>query len=145
MRCPYCLNKETKVKNKRDGTDTIRRRRECLKCGKRFSTLETITSIGFNVIKKDNTKEPFDIDKMKKGIEIACHERPVSKEEISKMVKHIVTRLEKRGKDVKSKDIGEMVITQLKKYDGVAYIRFNSYYKDFDDAKEFKSFLEKKI
>jgi transcriptional repressor NrdR len=139
MRCPYCNYEETKVTNKRDIDNGTRRRRECLKCGKRFTTHETLEPIDIIVVKKDGRREPFLREKLKSGIVKACEKRPVSIEQIEKVVNEIEEKLAKKGKEVSSKMVGEYVIMALKKLDKIAYIRFASVYRDFKDINDFKN------
>ena len=139
MECPYCGSQELKVTDKRASPEGIRRRRECLKCGKRFTTYEKIERENLYVIKKDGKREKFDKQKMSNGIYRAFEKRPVSKEEIDKMINEIEDQLGKRGrKEVKSSAIGELVMKKIKKLDNVAYIRFASVYRDFQDIKDFR-------
>lgn len=138
MLCPYCLNEESKVIDKRDAQEIIRRRRECLKCTKRFNTRESVERADLRVIKKDGTREEFDREKIKRGILRACEKRPVSDEIIDKMLIKIEEKIRKRGNDVKTGFIGETVSKELKKIDKVAYIRFASVYKDFADLDDFR-------
>ncbi|MEJ2267781.1 MAG: transcriptional regulator NrdR [Nanoarchaeota archaeon] len=139
MICPYCLYPGSKVTNKRKSPNGIRRRRECLKCKKRFTTYEKVSENIFYIIKKDKKREKFDRDKLEKGIEKAFEKRPVSKDKIDKMVCEIEERLRKKGKkEIKSSVIGELVMRKIKKLDKIAYIRFASVYRDFQDAKDFK-------
>lgn len=138
MLCPYCGNDETKVTDKRDSKDETRRRRECLKCGKRFTTYEKIQEVEIFVIKKDGRREAFSREKLKSGIIKACEKRPVSTDEIEKSVNFIEEKLKQRGNEVSSRIIGELVMKQLKKLDKIAYVRFASVYHDFQDLNEFK-------
>jgi transcriptional repressor NrdR len=138
MECPYCLTPKSKVTNKRSSPEGIRRRRECLKCGKRFTTYEKIDRGGFYVIKKDNRIEKFSREKLENGIHKAFEKRPVSKETIHKMINEIEEQLRKKGKEVKTSTIGELVMKKIKKIDNVAYIRFASVYRDFQDINDFK-------
>jgi len=138
MLCPYCFHAETKVIDKRDSEGISKRRRECLKCEKRFNTKEAVERKGLRVIKKNDRGEDFDPDKLKRGILKACEKRPVATEKIDKMIGKIEERLRKKGKDVKSSIIGELVSKELKKIDKVAYIRFASVYRDFTDISDFK-------
>ena len=139
MKCIFC-NSETKVTDKRDSEGETRRRRECLKCGKRFTTYERIEEPNFIVIKKDKTRQPFSREKLRIGIEKACEKRPIETEKIDSLVNEIESRLREKvqGKEVESQVIGELVIKALKKLDKVAYIRFASVYKDFQDISDFK-------
>jgi len=138
MLCPYCLHNETKVIDKRDNESLTKRRRECLKCSKRFNTLEAVERPEFRVIKKDGRRENFDIEKLKRGVMKACEIRPISSEKIDKMLARTEDRLRRRGKEVKSTLIGDIVANELKKIDKVAYIRFASVYRDFRELEDFK-------
>jgi len=138
MLCPFCLNEETKVTDKRDVGKITRRRRECLKCSKRFSTHENVEWSEIKVIKKNGQKEVFDRERIKIGILKACEKRPVTQERIEKMVTIIEEKVRKKGKEVKTGFIGELVSKELKKADKVAYIRFASVYRDFTDILDFK-------
>lgn len=139
MRCPFCLSTDTKVNDKRDADGSTRRRRECLKCGKRFSTRETIEWSELKVIKKNGRRETFDRNKVKAGILKACEKRPVSDEQIEKMITRIEEKIRKKGKEIKTSEIGGLVSNELKKIDKVAYIRFASVYRDFTDISDFKN------
>ena len=143
MDCPYCLNISSKVTDKRKSPEGTRRRRECLKCCKRFTTYEKIAKTNFNVIKKDGSKEKFDREKLEKGINRAFEKRPVSKEKVEKMINEIEEQLKKKGKkEISSSIIGEIVMRKIKKLDNVAYIRFASVYRDFQDIQDFKKELK---
>ena len=146
MKCPFCSSLETKVVDKRETqNDTAtRRRRECLSCEKRFTTYERIESAVMVVRKKNNRREDFDKTKLEKGILRACEKRPVSLEEIKKVVNEIEFHLKnKESVENSSSLIGRLVMTRLKKLDKVSYIRFASVYKDFKDPEEFQEELEK--
>ena len=139
MKCIYCGNSGTKVVDKRDINNLTRRRRECLKCSKRFTTYERPESLDISVVKKDGRREQYQIEKLTKGIKIACQKRPISSEKIEKIVNDIENRLkERKSKDVPAKFIGELVMKKLKAIDKVAYIRFASVYRSFEDIKEFE-------
>ncbi len=138
MQCPFCSHAETKVTDKRDTDAITRRRRECLKCGRRFSTRETVEWSELRVIKKDGRREPFDRIKIMTGIHKACEKRPVSEEQIEAMTNRIEERVRKKGKEIKTTVIGELVSHELRKVDKVAYIRFASVYRDFTDVSDFK-------
>jgi len=143
MECPYCSYKNSKVTDKRPSPEGIRRRRECLKCKKRFTTYEKTEKGDLYIIKKDGRREPFDIKKLEKGINIAFEKRPISKEIISKMVIDIEEQLRKKGKkEIKSSIVGETVMKKIKKVDNVAYIRFASVYRNFQDIEDFKNEIE---
>ncbi len=137
MKCKFCGG-ETKVTDKRDSGSETRRRRECLKCKKRFTTYERPNEKDIIVVKKDGRREHFLDEKLRLGLIKACQKRPVSMEKIDNIVEEIKKKLLKKGKEVKGNMIGEMVMNKLKKLDKVAYIRFASVYKDFQDVKDFK-------
>ena len=134
MRCPFCSG-ETSVIDKRDSEDNTRRRRECDKCSKRFTTYER-PEIIVMVVKKDGRREPYSRDKVKAGIMRACEKRPVSLESIEQSLDKIENSLRERD-EITSKQVGELVMRELKKLDKVAYIRFASVYREFDDITEF--------
>ena len=143
MRCPYCSGFSSKVTDKRESNEGIRRRRECLGCGKRFTTYEQIKKGDLFVIKKDGGREEFDKNKLERGIHKAFEKRPVSKEKIDEMINQIEEQLRKKGeKEIKSSVIGELIMKKIKKLDNVAYIRFASVYRDFQDINDFKSALK---
>ena len=138
MECIYCSG-NTRVTDKRKSPEGVRRRRECLKCKKRFTTYEKLGRGDLYVIKKDGRREKFSREKLEAGIEKAFEKRPIPKEKISKMVNEIEEQLMKKGKkEIKSGLIGELVMKKIKKLDNVAYIRFASVYRDFQDIKDFK-------
>ena len=142
MECPYCSG-ISRVKDKRKSPGGIRRRRECLRCKKRFTTYEKISKSDLYVIKKDGRRERFDREKFENGIEKAFEKRPISKEKIEKMINEIEEQLRRKGKkEIKSSTIGELIMKKIKKLDNVAYIRFASVYRDFQDIKDFKKELK---
>ena len=141
MDCPFCSSTESKVTDKRSSPEGIRRRRECLKCQRRYTTYERVSD-GLYVIKKDGRREKFSREKLEKGIEKAFEKRPIKKDIIDKMVNEIEEQLRRKGKEVKSTVIGELVMKKIKKVDNVAYIRFASVYRDFQDIKDFKKELK---
>jgi transcriptional repressor NrdR len=146
MRCPYCYFGETKVIETREAedSDVTRRRRECLRCKKRFTTYERVEIIDLRVIKKNGDIEAFDRNKILNGIIKACEKRPIKIERIKKTVDEIESELRKKeGVEIPSKEIGEIVIKKLKEMDHVAYIRFASVYREFKDIKEFEKELKK--
>lgn len=148
MKCPYCGLPETEVVETRDSEDlgTIRRRRECLKCEKRFTTYERVENINLVVIKKDGRREQFDRDKLKRGIIRSCEKTKVSMEDIERIVTEIERELRgETGVEVESKKIGQMVSTRLKKIDKVAYIRFSSVFRRFVDVEDFEKELKRLI
>ncbi len=140
MKCPYCPAKETMVIETRDSDlDAIRRRRECAKCGKRFTTYERLGATELFVIKRDGRRENFDRVKLRNGILKACEKRPVSHDKVEKAINDIEKRLREGGKtEVRSRRIGELVMETLRKLDEVAYIRFASVYRNFSDVKSFE-------
>lgn len=140
MECPYCHNIETKVTDSRDtGTLSIRRRRECLKCNKRFTTYEYIEMTPIYVIKKDGRREKFDRCKIKNGVIKALEKRPVSHEKIENMVNEIEEKIRRSGnEEIETNIIGEYVMESLKDTDHVAYIRFASVYRSFTDLSSFE-------
>jgi transcriptional repressor NrdR len=146
MKCIYCGFEETSVVDSRETEDllAVRRRRECNKCKRRFTTYERVDFEDLMVIKKDGRREKFLQEKLKNGIMKACEKRNISMEKIDEMVRNIETELRKDDvTEVSSKKLGEMVSSALKKLDKVAYIRFASVYKEFDDVTEFKKEVEK--
>ena len=143
MRCPYCSNIKSKVTNKRDLPNKIRRRRECLKCKRRYTTYEQIQKNDLYVIKKDGRRELFDREKLLRGVDRAFEKRPVSKDKIEKMANSIEEQLRKNGHiETKSSKMGEMIMKKIKQIDNVAYIRFASVYRNFSDIKDFKQELK---
>jgi len=139
MECPYCGGKKFKVTNKRESIDGIRRRRECLNCKKRFTTYEKITKEDIYVIKKDGRREKFEREKLERGIMRAFEKRPVPKEKIDLMINEIEEKIRKRGKkETKTSEIGEITMKKIKRLDNIAYIRFASVYRDFQDINDFK-------
>ncbi len=144
MICPYCLKGETKVVDSRDSEGDVRRRRECLKCERRFTTYERPEIVDLIVVKKDGVREPFDREKLLRGIRRSCEKRPVKTIQIERIVDEI--ELELRNNDnieVESKYIGELVMSKLKQLDKIAYIRFASVYRDFTDVAHFRKELSK--
>lgn len=143
MDCPYCGG-NTKVTDNRDAPEGVRRRRECLKCKKRFTTYERLGRGDVYVIKKDGRREKFSREKLELGVQRAFEKRPVKKEDIEKMINEIEEQLMRRGKkEVSSSVIGELVMKKIKRLDNVAYIRFASVYRDFKDISDFKRELKK--
>jgi len=136
--CPYCSNSTSKVTNKRYSPEGIRRRRECLKCKKRFTTYEKIDKEEIQIIKKDGRKEKFSSIKLSQGIYRALEKRNVAKEKINTAISEIEEQLRRKGKkQIKSEIIGELAIKKIKKLDNIAYIRFASVYKDFQNLNDF--------
>lgn len=144
MKCMYCGCEESKVIDSRStDSNSIRRRRECLSCGKRFTTYETIEFTPILVVKTDGTRQAFNPNKIKQGIIKACEKRPVSMQQIDKMVQDIEKEITSSlDQEVSSYRIGELVMAKLKELDEVAYIRFASVYRKFKDITHFKKFLD---
>ncbi len=145
MHCPFCKAEDTKVIDSRlvaEG-DQIRRRRECTSCGERFTTFETAELVIPRVIKSDGTREPFNDNKLRNGMMHALQKRPVSIDRIDAALNHILHRLRASGeREVKARYIGELVMAELKQLDTVAYVRFASVYRDFQDVKAFRAELD---
>ena len=149
MKCPYCRSKRDKVVDSRSirNNQAVRRRRECLRCHKRYTTYEYIEEIAIMVIKSDGRREPFDRKKVLNGLIKACEKRPISLEKLEDIVTRIETQLQNKFvKEVKSKDVGEIVMKSLRRLDEVAYVRFASVYRQFRDVSQFtrelKTFLK---
>lgn len=144
MRCPYCMNADTQVKDSRPTEDNsvIRRRRVCADCGGRFTTFERIQLRELTIIKNTGRKVPFDRDKLMRSVQVALRKRPVEPERIERMVTGIVRRLENLGEaEIPAKMVGELVMEGLYALDQVAYVRFASVYRNFREAKDFEEFL----
>lgn len=145
MKCPYCGYKEDKVVDSRATAEesAVRRRRECLKCGKRFTTYEYIEEVSLMVIKKDGRREPFDRKKLLAGIIKACEKRPVSMEKMEEIATQVERAIQKKSdREVFSTRIGELVMERLKLLDDVAYVRFASVYRQFKDVGQFMEELK---
>ncbi|MFT4311737.1 MAG: transcriptional regulator NrdR [Candidatus Woesearchaeota archaeon] len=148
MKCPYCGSNEHKVTDKRETPDetATRRRRECLKCGKRFTTYERVEEVELIVIKKDGKRVSFDRQNVLKGIQVSCHKRPISYDQMVAIVDEVEAKLRNMDSvEIPSKKIGNMVMRQLRKLDKVAFIRFASVYREFSDIDEFAQELDKII
>ena len=146
MKCPFCGHDDTRVIDSRPTEDnnSIRRRRVCDECGKRFTTYEKIETIPLMVLKKGNIRETYDRSKIEAGIVRACHKRPISAEQISRLVDSIETEIfSKEDKEIPSRVIGEFVMEKLKDLDAVAYVRFASVYREFKDVDTFMDELKK--
>ncbi len=146
MHCPFCSTEETKVIDSRLVSEgyQVRRRRECGNCHERFTTFETAELIIPKVIKNDGTREPFNKEKLRRGIQHALEKRPVSENDVEKAISYIIHRLRSTGeREVPSKLVGTLVMEELKKLDKVAYIRFASVYLSFDDINQFSKEIEK--
>jgi transcriptional repressor NrdR len=145
MRCPFCGQDKDRVVDSRTSQDgkSIRRRRECEMCRKRFTTYEYVEDVSLTIIKNDGRREPFDRQKLQRGIELACKKRPISSEQITAMVDEIQEKLQNLSKpEITSQEVGEEVIRRLKDLDEVAYVRFASVYHKFKDVSEFMDELK---
>ena len=144
MRCPFCGEADTQVKDSRPTEDSgaIRRRRFCAGCSQRFTTIERVQLRELTVVKADDRRVPFDRDKLARSVRIALRKRPADEERIERIVTGIVRKLEANGEaEIASKEIGELVMETLKEVDAVAYVRFASVYRDFREARDFEAFL----
>ena len=144
MRCPFCGNADTQVKDSRASEDNaaIRRRRACPDCGGRFTTFERVQLRELSVLKRSGRRTPFDRDKLARSVQVALRKRPVEQERIERMISGVVRQLESLGEsEIKSEQIGELVIEGLKTLDDVAYVRFASVYRNFHEAKDFENLL----
>jgi transcriptional repressor NrdR len=145
MRCPFCQNEDTQVKDSRPTEDgaAIRRRRQCDKCGSRFTTFERVQLRDLTVIKRSGRRVPFDRDKLARSLSIALRKRPIEEDQKEQMISAIVRKLESQGEsEVPSETIGEMVMEALAHLDPVAYVRYASVYRDFRDTADFGDFIE---
>ena len=148
MKCPYCERPETKVLDKRetDAGHITRRRRECLSCARRFTTYERAEVLNLFIIKKDKRREAFDRQKLKRNLMKACEKRPISHETIDHLIANIEQELiNLRKSEIESRLLGELVMTALKDFDKVAYIRFASVYRDFKDVEDFEKELRQLV
>ena len=146
MKCPFCSHENTRVIDSRPAEDnnSIRRRRICDECGKRFTTYEKVETIPLVVIKKDNNREQYDRSKIEAGVLRACHKRPISINQINELVDAVETEIFNREeREISSKEIGEMVMERLKNLEAVAYVRFASVYREFKDVNTFMDELKK--
>ena len=148
MKCPFCSSENTRVIDSRpaDDNNSIRRRRMCDECGKRFTTYEKVETIPLIVIKKDNNREQYDRSKIEAGVLRACHKRPISANDINKRIDDVETEIFAREeKEIPSDEIGEIVMDKIKDLDDVAYVRFASVYREFKDVNTFMSELKKML
>lgn len=148
MRCPFCQNEDTQVKDSRptDDKSAIRRRRYCPACGARFTTFERVQLRELTVLKKSGRRVPFERNKLERSLDIALRKRPVEPERIERMINGIVRRLESMGEsDVDSEQIGRLVMEGLESLDQVAYVRYASVYRNFREAQDFEKFLGKMV
>jgi transcriptional repressor NrdR len=143
VKCPFCKRSETKVLESRESDDALRRRRECEKCAKRFTTYERLEATNLLVVKRNGDREQFNREKIRNGIVRSCQKRPVSSVQIEKIVDDIEDEVKRsRSGEVTSKRIGELIMQRLKKTDKVAYIRFASVYLDFRDPEDFEQAMK---
>ncbi len=145
MRCPYCGFLESKVIDSRESKTgiSIRRRRACLSCKRRFTTYEKIEEIPYMVVKKDGTRQPFDTQKLLRGMMKACEKRPIQISQLEEIVEEIESRVQERpDREIGVAEIGQLVMDRLKGLDKVAYVRFASVYREFGDVAEFRRELE---
>ena len=143
MKCPFCASTDSRVIDTRSAEGGIRRRRECQDCGRRFTTYERVAPLRLMVIKQDGRREPFARDKILGGIQIACAKRPINTESIEELVSGIESELYHRGsREVTSREIGEMVMQNLRRLDEVAYIRFATIYRRFADVEDLADEIE---
>ena len=143
MKCPFCASTESRVIDTRSAEGGIRRRRECQDCGRRFTTYERVAPLRLMVIKQDGRREPFDRDKILGGIQIACAKRPIDTGSIEELVSGIESELYHRGsREVTSREIGEMVMRNLRRLDEVAYILFATIYRQFADVEDLADEIE---
>jgi len=140
MRCPFCGNGEDRVVDSRESRegDVIRRRRECTRCERRFTSYEKIESLPFQVVKRDQRREPFDRMKLMRGLQVACRKRPVSQDALERVADSIESWMNDLSeREISSRDIGAMVMKRLRELDPVAYVRFASVYRNFEDVESF--------
>ena len=144
MRCPWCSADDDRVVDSRpaEGGDAIRRRRECLACRRRYTTFERVEVVGLVVIKRDGSKAPFDRDKVAGSVRKALKNRPVTPDQVTTLVDRVEEKMRRKGPEVTSEQVGVAVLADLRKLDQVAYIRFASVYKDFQEITDFQSELD---
>ena len=139
MRCPFCANTEDRVVDSRESRegDVIRRRRECTRCGRRFTSYEKIEHLPFQVVKRDQRREPYDREKLMRGLMIACRKRPVSQESLERLADGIESAMDSADREISSQELGFLVMERLRALDPVAYVRFASVYRRFEDVEAF--------
>ena len=145
MRCPFCKYDNDKVVDSRASEDglAIRRRRQCIHCQMRYTTYERVEELSLKVVKKDDAREPYSRDKLRQGIAMACSKRPVSHEQIEKLIGEVEHRVFREcDYEVESTQLGELIMQELRQLDQVAYVRFASVYRDFEDARDFMDEVE---
>ena len=140
MRCPFCGNTEDRVVDSRESRegDVIRRRRECTRCERRFTSYEKAESLPFVVVKRDERREPYDRDKLMRGLQVACRKRPISQDALERVADSVEAAMNDTGeREISSQRIGSLVMSQLRELDPVAYVRFASVYRNFEDVDAF--------
>ena len=140
MRCPFCGHGEDRVVDSRESRegDVIRRRRECTQCERRFTSYEKIESLPFQVVKRDQRREPYDREKLMRGLQVACRKRPVSQDALERLADFIEMSMNDAGeREISSRQIGALVMSRLRDLDPVAYVRFASVYRNFEDVESF--------
>lgn len=140
MRCPFCANTEDRVVDSRESRegDVIRRRRECVACGRRFTSYEKIELMPFQVVKRDERREPYDREKLMRGLQVACRKRPVPQAELDRVADSIEAAMQESGeREISSQQLGRLVMERLRELDPVAYVRFASVYRRFEDVDAF--------
>ena len=148
MKCPYCSSENTRVIDSRpaDDNNSIRRRRQCDECGKRFTTYEKVETIPLIIVKKDNNREPYDRSKIEGGVLRACHKLPISVSQMNRLIDDVETEIFNREeKEIPSIVIGELIMDKLKDLNAVAYVRFASVYREFKDVETFMNELKKML
>jgi transcriptional repressor NrdR len=143
MKCPYCISEDVRTLETRESlNNAVRRRKECMQCGKRFTTYEYVEALELMVRKKDGRLERFDLNKTIRGLQKACEKRPVTTEQIHELAERVRQSLMMQGKEeVSSREIGDLVVKHLKKLDRIAYVRFASVYRQFEELEDFKRVL----
>ena len=140
MRCPFCANSQDRVVDSRESRegDVIRRRRECVGCGRRFTSYEKIESMPFQVVKRDQRREPYDREKLMRGLQVACRKRPIPQDELERVADNIEASMHDSGeREISSQRLGTMVMERLRRLDAIAYVRFASVYRRFEDVEAF--------
>jgi transcriptional repressor NrdR len=143
MHCPFCKHPDTKVIDSRDAADALRRRRECLKCAKRFTTYERVETTNLLVVKKDGTREQYDREKLRRGMLLPCEKLAISSERIDNALSRIEQKIATKKGEISSSKLGELVMQELKKLNKVAYIRYAAVYREFADLADFETELSK--
>lgn len=140
MRCPFCANTQDRVVDSRESRegDVIRRRRECVACGRRFTSYEKIESMPFQVVKRDQRREPYDREKLMRGLQVACRKRPIPQDQLERVADNIEATMHDSGeREISSQRLGTLVMDRLRPLDAIAYVRFASVYRRFEDVESF--------